>query len=60
MALMFICGVVGGIAFFLAVASVVGVNWPVMFWIGAMIAIFGAAAGLKRETKEFSDAKFRI
>jgi MFS family permease len=62
-ALMAISGVLGGV-FALGLATYVttyAINWRWAFWIGAVIAIIGTVARTKlRETKEFSDAKYRI
>jgi len=62
-ALMAISGVLGGV-FSLGLATYVttyALNWRWAFWIGAIIAIIGTVARTKlRETKEFSDAKYRI
>ena len=61
--LMAISGVLGGVAA-LGLATFVttyGYSWRIAFWLGALIAIVGTIARTKlRETKDFSDAKFRI
>ncbi len=56
-------GVVG-MAVSLMVAEVVlslGINWRIIFWIGAMIALIGSVARVTlRESPDFSDAKRRL
>ncbi len=56
-------GVVGMVVS-LIVAEVVlsvGINWRIIFWLGAIIALIGSAARVTlRESPEFSDAKRRL
>ncbi len=58
-----ICSALGGVCA-LAVATLVtsfGFNWRSAFWIGAGVAIIGAAARTRlRETPDFADAKRRV
>lgn len=56
-------GVVGMVVS-LMVAEVVlslGINWRIIFWLGAIIALIGSAARVTlRESPDFSDAKRRL
>jgi len=56
-------GVVGMVVS-LIVAKVIlslGINWRIVFWIGAIIALVGSAARVTlRESPDFSDAKRRL
>ncbi len=56
-------GVVGMVVS-LIVAEVVlslGINWRIIFWLGAIIALIGSAARVAlRESPDFSDAKRRL
>lgn len=56
-------GVVGMVVS-LIVAEVVlslGINWRIIFWLGAIIALIGSAARVTlRESPDFSDAKRRL
>lgn len=43
------------------VVLALNINWGVIFWIGALIALIGSAARFTlRESPEFSDAKRRL
>ena len=38
-----------------------GLNWRIVFWIGAIVALIGAKARiLLRETPDFTDARKRL
>lgn len=61
-ALMAIFGAIGGtVSLAVALLSTsYGFNWRTAFWIGAWIAVVGAAARTKlRETQDFTDAKLK-
>ena len=56
-------GVVGMVASLIVAKTVLslGINWRVIFWLGAIIALIGTAARVTlRESPDFSDAKRRL
>ncbi len=56
-------GVVGMVASLIVAGSVLslGINWRIIFWLGAIIALVGSAARVTlRESPDFSDAKRRL
>ncbi|WP_375333958.1 MFS transporter [Candidatus Tisiphia endosymbiont of Xenochironomus xenolabis] len=55
-----VLGTLGALSISLLVVCY-GINWRIVFWVGAIIAFVGSVARTKlRETPEFADAKRRI